>query len=70
MTPPYKLQVLSDGNELTYMETTKANASRKTAVMYVYRYTVSLNKLNQTLSLTERELEKMTRKGIVKSIGI
>lgn len=62
MIPPIRLLVPSDANVMEYVETLKANASKKTAVMYVYRYTVSKSKLNSTLSVTEIQLKKMIDK--------
>ncbi len=56
--------IVSDGNELEYIETKIVN---KVPILY-YQYTKSKTKLNTILPITNEQLEKMIRNGIAKII--
>lgn len=53
MTQPDIINIVSDGNQLKFVNTLKGKET-----LYVYEYVVSESKLGLKLSLTERDLEK------------
>ncbi len=59
-----KIQIITDGNELHYVETKLVN---KSPILY-YQYTKSQTKLNSVLPLTSDQLEKMIKNNIAKII--
>lgn len=64
MKPPQHITVVSDESQLVFIKMERT--SRKNPEMlYVYQYTVSRTKLNQLLTLTEKELSEMIRKNII-----
>lgn len=64
MGNPQNVIIISDSNELEYLETKIVN---KIAILH-YRYTKSQTKLNSILPLTNEQLEKMIKNGIAKII--
>lgn len=57
--PPKKINILSDGNVLTFIETLKPLGSKE--VFYIYKYTKSLTKKGTLLGVTAFDLNKMIR---------
>lgn len=55
MTPPTTIQILSDGNELSFKEIIKPT-NGKGETQYIYQYTKPISKKNQLLGLNENEL--------------
>jgi hypothetical protein len=62
MTPPFRLQFKSDGNEMEYVETLKADMQQKQSQELCTATPSAAHKLNSTLSLTEIQLKKMIDK--------
>lgn len=62
MTPPQKLTVTSDSNELVFTQIIKS----KTEVSYEYRYTKSFTKEGKTVTFTEKVLEGFLKSKILK----
>ncbi len=58
-------EIITDGNELQYVETKIVN---KSPILY-YQYTKSQTKLNSVLPLTSEQLEKMIKNNIAKIIN-
>lgn len=58
MTPPTTIQILSDGNTLTFQEI--LNPTRKEPI-YIYKYTKSITKKDQLLGLNEGELNNLIK---------
>jgi len=56
MNIPQTIHIKSDNNQLKYITTLKGKED-----LYVYEYVVSETKLGIKLSLSERELEKLTK---------
>jgi len=56
MIPPNKITIVSDGNELDYVETKKPP---KGEVTFIYKYSKSKSKLGERLALNEKDLEKL-----------
>lgn len=52
--PPATLKILSDNNELKYLETIKPNG--KGELQYIFQYTKSKSKKGMLLELTQLEL--------------
>jgi len=62
MTPPPKITILTDGNELKFKETLKPIGSK--SLFYIYEYTKSKTKKGTHLGLTEIELEALIKNNI------
>ncbi len=61
---PQTITIITDGNELNYIETKITN---KVPILY-YQYTKSQTKLNTILPITNEQLEKMILNQIAKII--
>ncbi len=55
MIPPKTIKILSDGNELKFLNTIKPNKETH----FLYQYVKSSEKLGMMLGLTETELKKL-----------
>lgn len=53
MKPPHTITIKSDENLLTFVSQTKD--------MYTYKYKKSVTKMNQHITLSENELEKLIK---------
>ena len=62
MTPPKTITIKSDNNLLKFQDTIKPNG--KGEVQYIYKYTRSLEKLNQLLGLNEKELTNLVNNNL------
>ena len=59
MTPPTKITILSDGNELEFKDTIIPRP--KGELQYIYQYSKSKTKKGQLLGLNEAELLKLIK---------
>ena len=54
MTPPKRIKILSDGNEIEFREVTKDK-------MYLYVYVKSVTKLGMEVKYSEQDLERLIK---------
>lgn len=64
---PQKIKIVSDGDELLFVEKLEGNAKQKKELL-IYKYTKSLTKQGLLLPMPPEQLDKMLKDKIVEII--